>query len=84
MSLEKNLAALIDQFLTVAVRICGPRVVRLTLSTERTGPPWEFGARSSEEKFTVRKLHFGTRLTRNLPDRMMIGCEQKIHRRYHE
>ncbi len=23
--------------------ICGPRVARLTLSTERTGGPWEFG-----------------------------------------
>jgi hypothetical protein len=31
-------AALIDQFQTVAVRICGPRVARLTL-TERTGVP---------------------------------------------
>jgi hypothetical protein len=43
MSLKKNLAALIDQSLTVAVRICGPRVPRLTISTERTGTPWEFG-----------------------------------------
>jgi len=41
MSLKKNLAALIDQFLTVAIRICGPRVARLTLSTERTGAPWD-------------------------------------------
>ena len=39
----KNLAALVDEFLTVAVRICGPRVARLTLSTERTEAPWEFG-----------------------------------------
>lgn len=49
MSLKKNLAALIDQFLTVAVRIRGPRVARLTLSTERTGAPWEFGGQFAEE-----------------------------------
>jgi hypothetical protein len=42
MSLKK-LVALIDQILTAAVRICGPRVARLTLSTQRTGAPCELG-----------------------------------------
>src|ERR1700689_123073 len=45
MSLKK-LADLIDQFLTVAVRTRGPRVARLTLSTERTGTPGMGTARS--------------------------------------
>src|SRR6266403_275763 len=47
MSLKENLAALIDQFLTVAVRICGPRVARSTLSTERTGAPGNLAAMGS-------------------------------------
>jgi hypothetical protein len=57
MSLKKNLAALIDQFLTVAVRICWPKVARLILSTEKTGAPCEFGGNGLRTRSSSSTQH---------------------------
>ena len=54
MSLKKTSRPSLIKFLTVAVRIRGPRVARLTLSTERTGAPWEFGGNGLRTRTSAR------------------------------